>query len=201
MLEDIPEAATEVDIVITSVTAPHYMVTADLAVEIMKIRKGRPLFFIDIAVPRNIDPEVADVQGVHLYNIDSLQEIADDNLKSRMKAVELARAFIEANVDDFFEWFQSLDVAPAIVSIQNTFEQIRTKELARYRKKKLKHLSGDDFALIEELTKQIMTRSLHNPIMNLKRHHRSSRDDQAKKEHLHLQTKFIEELFRKNGDA
>ena len=201
VLEDIPDAATEVDIVITSVTAPHYMVTAGLAVEIMKIRKGRPLFFIDIAVPRNIDPGVADVQGVHLYNIDSLQEIADDNLKSRMNAVELARAFIEANVDDFFEWFQSLAVAPAIVSIQNTFEQIRTKELARYRKKKLKHLSGDDFALIEELTKQIMTKSLHNPIMNLKRHHRSSRDDQAKKEHLHLQTKFIEELFRKNGDA
>ncbi len=201
LLEDIPEAATEVDIVITSVTAPHYMVTADLVREIMAIRQGRPLFFIDIAVPRNIDPEVADVKGVHLYNIDSLQEIADDNLKSRINAVDLALEFIEANVDDFFEWFQSLAVAPAIVSIQNTFEQIRTKELARYRKKKLKHLSDDDFALIEELTKQIMTKSLHNPIMNLKRHHRSSRDDQAKKEHLHLQTKFIEELFRKNGDA
>ena len=139
------------------------------------------------------------MQGVHLYNIDSLQEIADDNLKSRINAVDLALEFIEANVDDFFEWFQSLAVAPAIVSIQNTFEQIRTKELARYRKKKLKHLSDDDFALIEELTKQIMTKSLHNPIMNLKRHHRSSRDDQAKKEHLHLQTKFIEELFRQNG--
>ncbi len=91
--------------------------------------------------------------------------------------------------------------APAIVSIQKTFEEIRTKEIARYRKKKLKHLSGDDFGLIEELTKQIMTESLHNPIMNLKRHHRISRDDNAKREHLHLQTKFIEELFRKNGDA
>ena len=139
------------------------------------------------------------MKGVHLYNIDSLQEIADDNLKSRINAVDLALEFIEANVDDFVEWFQSLAVAPAIVSIQNTFEQIRTKELARYRKKKLKHLSGDDFALIEELTKQIMTKSLHNPIMNLKRHHRSSLGDQTKKEHLHLQTKFIEELFRQNG--
>jgi glutamyl-tRNA reductase len=201
LLEDIPEAATEVDIVITSVTAPHYMVTADLVREIMEIRQGRPLFFIDIAVPRNIDPEVADVKGVHLYNIDSLQEIADDNLQNRINAVDLAREFIEANVDDFFEWFQSLAVAPAIVSIQKTFEEIRTKELARYRKKKLKHLSGDDFALIEDMTRQIMTKSLHNPIMNLKRHHRISRDDQAKKEHLHLQTRFIEELFRKNGDA
>jgi glutamyl-tRNA reductase len=201
LLEDIPEAATEVDIVITSVTAPHYMVTADLAGEIMKIREGRPLFFIDIAVPRNIDPDVADVEGIHLYNIDSLQEIADDNLKSRINAVDLAREFIETNVNDFFEWVQSLDVAPAIVSIQKTFEEIRTKELARYRKKKLKHLADDDFTLIEELTRQIMTKSLHNPIMNLKRHHRTSRDDTAKKEHLHLQTKFVEELFKKNGDA
>jgi len=200
LLEDIPEAATEVDIVLTSVSAPHYMLTAELAVEIMKVREGQPLFFIDIAVPRNIDPEVAAVEGIHLYNIDSLQEIADDNLKSRIKAVDLAKEFIESNVDDFFEWFQSLAVAPAIVSIQKTFDEIRTKELARYRKKKLKHLAKDDFKLIEELTKQIMTKSLHNPIMNLKRHHRTSRDDKVRKEQLHLQTKFFEELFKQNGD-
>jgi len=200
-LEDIPGAAVDVDIVITSVTAPHYMVTAEQIGFIMEIRQGRPLFFIDIAVPRNVDPGVTSVPGVHLYNIDSLQEIADDNLKSRIKAVDLAREFIEANVDEFIEWFQGLAVAPAIVSIQTTFEDIRSKELARFRKKKMKHLSEKDFALIEELTRQIMTKSLHNPIMNLKRHHRSARDDHAKKEHLHLQTKFIEELFKSNEDA
>jgi glutamyl-tRNA reductase len=88
-------------------------------------------------------------------------------------------------------------VAPTIVSIQNTFEDIRSKELARYRKKKLKHLSDEDFALIEELTRQIMTKTLHNPIINLKRHHRSSCDDNSEKEHLRVQTKFIEELFSK----
>jgi len=197
LLEDITETAAEVDIVISSVTAPHYMVTAEMAREIMKIRKNRPLFLIDIAVPRNIDPEVSDVEGVHLYNIDSLQDIADDNLKNRIKEIDLAREFIETNVKDFFEWFQELSVAPTIVSIQNTFDEIRSKELGRYRKKKLKHLSDDDFALIEDLTRQIMTKTLHNPIMNLKRYHRASGDDHSEKEHLRLQTKFIEELFSK----
>ena len=200
-LEDIPGAATEVDIVITSVAAPHYMVTAEQIGSVMEIRRGRPLFFIDIAVPRNVDPGVERVQGVHLYNIDSLQGIADDNLKSRIRAVDLAREFIEANADEFIEWFQGLAVAPAIVSIRKTFDHIRARELERFRRKKMKHLGEQDFALIEELTRQIMTKSLHNPIMNLKRHHRSVRDDHTKKEHLHLQTKFIEELFKSNEDA
>ena len=161
----------------------------------MQVRQDTPIFLIDIAVPRNIDPNVGDIKNIHLYNIDDLQSIADENLKSRLSEAELAREFIDANVKEFYEWHNELSVAPTIVSIQKQFDEIRTMELDRYRKKKMKHLSEDDFLLIEELTKQIMTKTLHNPIVNLKRHHRCSHDEKEEREHLHRKTKFIEELF------
>ncbi len=195
LLDDIEEASCEVDIIISSVSAPHYMVTAEMAKEIMQVRQDKPIFLIDIAVPRNIDPNVGDIKNIHLYNIDDLQSIADENLKSRLSEAELAREFIDANVKEFYEWHNELSVAPTIVSIQKQFDEIRTMELDRYRKKKMKHLSEDDFLLIEELTKQIMTKTLHNPIVNLKRHHRCSHDEKEEREHLHRKTKFIEELF------
>ncbi len=197
LLDDIEEVACEVDIVISSVSAPHYMVTADMAREIMQVRQEKPIFLIDIAVPRNIDPNVGDIDNIHLYNVDDLQGIADENMKSRLSEAELANEFIEANVKEYYEWYNELSAAPAIVSIQKKFDEIRSNELDRYRKKKMKHLSDEDFALIEELTKQIMSKTLHNPIINLKRQHRSSDSDDPGREHLHRQTKFIEELFVK----
>ncbi|MDR3237944.1 MAG: glutamyl-tRNA reductase, partial [Spirochaetia bacterium] len=191
LLDEIYEVAADVDIVVSSVSAPHYMITADILKKIMPARNDRPLMLIDIAVPRNVDPKVEELEGVHLYNIDSLQEIAKDNLQSRLNEARLAEEYIDENVKEFFEWQDELSVTPAITSIQNKFEEIRCMELERYRKKKLKHLSQDDFSIVEELTKQIMTKTLHNPIMNLKKQHTDS-------ENLDLmrhKTRFIEELF------
>lgn len=195
LLDEIEEVACEVDIVISSVSAPHYMVTAEMAREIMQVRQEKQIFLIDIAVPRNIDPNVGDIENIHLYNVDDLQGIADENLKNRISEAELATEFIEANVREYYEWYNELSVAPTIVSIQNKFDEIRQHELDRYRKKKLKHLSEDDFALIEDLTKQIMTKTLHNPIINLKKQHRTSECHEEERKHLHQQRKFVEELF------
>ncbi|MCP4129605.1 MAG: glutamyl-tRNA reductase [bacterium] len=197
LLEEIERIAYDVDIIISSVAAPHHMVTVDMAQDIMEKRGEHPIFMIDIAVPRNIDPDVSQVPGVHLYNIDDLKSIADENLSNRLKEVELAKVFIDSNAKDFFKWYDELTVAPTIVTIQNKFNEIRKTEIERYRRRKLKHLSDEDFAAIEELTRQIMTKTLHNPIMNLKRHHESSRGDVPKFERIRKKTKFVEELFVK----
>lgn len=193
LLDEIMEVAMDVDIVITSVTAPHYMVTKEMLNAAAGFRKGKPLVLIDIAVPRNVEPGVDEIPGVHLYNIDSLQVMANEGQKNRLNEARLAEEYVDENVKEFYEWRSEMSVTPAITSIHNKFDEIRKTELERYRKKKLKHLSPEDFETVEELTMQIMTKTLHNPIMNLKKHHAA--DTSEGNEEVMRKTKFIRELF------
>ncbi|MCL2026308.1 MAG: glutamyl-tRNA reductase [Leptospirales bacterium] len=195
LLDEIYEIINDIDIVITSVSAPHYMITSEMLQKVMEARPSHPLVLIDIAVPRNVEPSVGEIEGVHLYNIDSLKEIADDNLQNRLSEARIAEEYISENVDEFLNWKDKLSVTPVITSIQNRFEEIRGMELERYRKKKLKHLSLEDFTIVEELTKQIMTRTLHNPIMNLKKQHLNVDSGNIDIESLKHKTRFIEEIF------
>jgi len=195
LLDEIYEVVNDIDIVITSVSAPHYMITTEMLQKVMETRPNRPLVLIDIAVPRNVEPSAGEIEGVHLYNIDNLKGIADDNLQSRLGEARIAEEYINENVDEFFEWKDKLSVTPVITSIQNKFEEIRCMELERYRKKKLKHLSLEDFAIVEELTKQIMTKTLHNPIMNLKKQRLNADSGNIDVESLKRKTRFIEEIF------
>jgi len=167
-LEDIGDAACNVDIIISSVSSPGYIITYDMVKSAVKKRKNSPLFLIDIAVPRSIDSKIRKLNNVFLYNIDDLKSIADENLNSRLKEVELARQLIESDVEEFLKWYEGLLVVPIIVNIQNKFNDIRKNELLKYRRRKLKHFSDEDFQIIEELTAQIMTKTLHNPIMYIK---------------------------------
>lgn len=191
LLDEIMGVAMDVDIVITSVAAPHYMITKDMMTYAAMARKNRPLVLIDIAVPRNVEPGVEEIDGVHLYNIDSLQTIANDNLKSRISEKALAEEYINENVEDFYRWHGELVVAPAIASIKDKFDAIRCTELERYKRKKLKHLSPEDFEIVDELTKQIMKKILHNPIMNLKKNYAEDAMDEA----VARKTAFLKELF------
>ena len=195
LLDDIERITRNVDIVITSVTAEHYIVTTGMAAEVMKARGGAPLLMIDIAVPRNIDPDVTSVADVYLYNVDDLRAIADENLKNRLSEMELAAEYIESNLVEFMEWQGELELTPTIVNLQRKFDEIRQNELSRFRSKKMKHLSDEDFALVMELTETIMNRTLHNPIMNLKRHQKENSGDSANSEKIRHKTKFVEELF------
>jgi len=162
----------------------------------MKRRGSRPLFLIDIAVPRNIDPAVAELSDIFLYNIDDLKSIADENLKSRLGEVELAARMVEADAREFMEWHEGLAAVPAISRIQEKFEEIRRRELDRYRKKRLKHLSDEDFHLIEELTNQIMTKTLHNPITHLKKYADGTRGHRGERP-LEEAVRIIMEMFDK----
>jgi len=189
-LDDLEIAAIEADVIITSVAVSDYILTKDKINDIIEKRAGRKLFIIDIAVPRNVDPEVSKIKNVILYNIDDLKSIADKNLKNRMKEIKVARQIINDDATDFFKWYESLEIVPIIVKLQNIFNDVRISELDRYLRRKMKHFSKDDFKLVEDITKQIMTKTLHNPIMALKRY-----QDSHLKGHIDLES-IIEELFK-----
>ena len=194
-LTKVDKAIEEVDIVITSVTAPHHVITAADIKNIMLERNCKPVFLIDIAVPRNIDPSVTETENVYLYNVDNLKDIAENNRKERMKEISKANVIIEEEIHQFINWHDELAIAPTITAIKNKFNEIRENELSKYRNRKMKHLSEEDFRLVEEITTQIMNKTLHNPIINLKKH--TNGESHSSEESLKINTKFLEDLFTK----
>ncbi len=195
-LTRVDQALAEVDIVISSVTAPHHVITSADIKNIMFEREGKPIFLIDIAVPRNIEPAVIDTENVYLYNVDNLKNIAEANMRGRIQELEKANRIIDEDVEEFVNWYDELSIAPTITVIKNKFNEIREKELGRYRNKKMKHLSEEDFKLVEDITCQIMNKTLHNPIVNLKKQ-RNCSDEHESGESLKKNTKFLEDLFIK----
>ncbi len=196
-LEDIGACAAEMDIIITSASSPVCLLTSEMLRETLRRRGNQPLFLIDIAVPRNIDPAAQSLPNIFLYNVDDLESIADENLKNRLNEVEIASRLVESDTAEFMEWYEGLEVVPAIVRIQNRFDEIRNSELRRYRKRRLKHLSEEDFRIVEDLTNQIMTKTLHNPIMHLKRYTDGGNKGHDVRERIREKTRLIEELFDK----
>ncbi len=190
-LDDIAEKAAESDIVIASVMCRDYLITAKMTEKILKRRRGKPLFMIDIAVPRNIDPAVKGIHGAHLFNIDDLKQIAEDNMKNRLLEADLAMEIINADAGEFMKWYDELEVVPLITKIRRSYNEVRKKELDKYRRRKLKHVSDEDFKIIEDLTHQIMTKTLHDPIMAIKRYQASK-----SRGHFDIET-IVDELFKR----
>jgi glutamyl-tRNA reductase len=191
-LVKVDKALSEVDIVISSVTAPHHIINERDTRELMFERNNKPLVIIDIAVPRNVEPSVKDIDGVYLYNVDSLREIAERNKKQREIELEKAKNIVEEEISSFELWFDEYTLAPTIAALKNSFESIRHNELKKFRNKKMKHFSDEDFTLVVELTEAIMNKTLHNPIVNLKKMKGCS-DEKGVQENV----KFLEDIFNK----
>jgi glutamyl-tRNA reductase len=163
------DALPEVDIVIASSAAPHYVITRDNMKKVLGARRNRPMFLIDIAVPRNIEPSVNDLDNVFLYDIDDLHKVVDRNQEGRMHSAEEAEGIIREEVDRMVERMKTREVVPTIVSLQEQFELLRTGELARMRAK-LGTLTPEQEHAIEALTKGIVNKIAHGPISELRRH-------------------------------
>jgi len=130
-------------------------------------RKNRPMFFIDIAVPRDVDPEMNKLDGIFVYDIDDLQDAVSSHVEGRYKEAERAESIIDAEVERFQARLQTLHVVPMIVSLQDQFETIRQAELERVRGR-LGKLSPEQEAAIEALSHGIVNKILHTPIRSLK---------------------------------
>ncbi len=158
----------DVDIVITSSGAPHYIITRDEMKKVIDARRNRPMFLIDIAVPRNIEPSVNKLDNVFLYDIDDLQKVVDENLEGRKHSAEEAEAIIREEVERMMSRLKAREVVPTIVSLQEQLEKLRTAELARMRGK-FGTLTPEQEEALVALTKGIINKIAHGPISELRR--------------------------------
>ncbi len=165
--DDLYGHADQADIVITSTGSARPVFRREHAQHFLQQRRGRPMFFIDIAVPRDVDPEVNKLDGIFLYDIDDLQSVAGSHLKERGKEAELAEAMILAEVDKYQRRLHSLNVAPEIVRFQQSAEQIRQGELRRLASR-LQSLSPEQQAAVEALTRGLVNKFLHQPVQAIK---------------------------------
>ncbi len=155
------------DIVIASSAAPHYVIEPAHVERALGARKMKTLFLIDLAVPRNINPEVANVEGAYLYNIDDLQLVADSNRALRRDKAEQAETIVSREVNNFRKRLVAEDAVPTILELQERLESIRAAELEKCLRK-LGPVSAEQRESIEMLTTQMVNKILHYPILRLK---------------------------------
>lgn len=159
------------DIVISSTGAPHFVITRPLAEQLIRNRRNKPVFFIDIAVPRDVDPAVNDIDNAFVYDIDDLQQVIDANMKERMKEAGRAEEIIDREVQAFCTRIQVRDVAPTIVQLRDAVEKVRRDEIERYRRL-VRDMPPEQqevaLAAIDQITQSLMNKILHHPISQMK---------------------------------
>ena len=166
-LDELEEELVRADIVISSTGAPNVVVTADQVKSIMRPRRHRLLFFIDIAVPRDIDPAVNSIENVYLYDIDELKEVVEENRAEREKEARKAGRMVEEEVIKFLGWMDSLDIVPVIRQLMAKGEEVRKQELEKSLKG-LGDLNKKQRKAVEALTKSIVSKLLHHPVTSIK---------------------------------
>jgi len=155
------------DIMICSTGAPHYILTKSQMQKVMKERKQKPVFLIDIAFPRNIDPQINDLDNVYLYNIDDLQGIVDANMFERKKEAEKAEKIIEEEIEPFLKWLSSLDSVPTIVALREKAEEIKREEFEKLMNR-FPELEDKQKKAIEYMASSIINKLSHPPTKALK---------------------------------
>ncbi len=158
----------EIDIVIASSGAPHFILTTGAMRDVINRRRNRPMFLIDIAVPRNIEPAVNELEGVFLYDIDDLGRVVTSNLETRRNVAEQAEEIIDEEVQRMLVRLKTREVTPVIVDLQEHLEHVRAGEVERLRSK-LGSLTPQQEEAIEAITRGIVNKIAHTPIIELRR--------------------------------
>jgi glutamyl-tRNA reductase len=167
LFEQLYETCDRADIVLTSTGAPHAIFRREHGELFLSRRKNRPMFFIDIAVPRDVDPEMNKLDGIFVYDIDDLQQAVSSNVADRRKEADRAEAIVESEVEKFRARLTSLEVVPTIVSLQDHLETIRQAEIERARGR-LGPLTAEQETALETLTRGIVNKIMHTPISTLR---------------------------------
>ncbi len=165
--DDLYNTCDRADIVITSTGSPQAIFRREHGEQFLARRKNRPMFFIDIAVPRDVAPEMGKLDGIFTYNIDDLQQAVSTHVADRRKEAERAEAIIASEVERFEARQQTLDVVPTIVSLQDHLETIRQAEIDRIRGR-MGPLTPEQEMAVEALTRGIINKVMHTPITTLK---------------------------------
>ncbi len=164
-LGELDDVLPTADIIISATSAPDYVLTEPAMKAAMNKRKSSaPVVMIDIAVPRDIDPAISSLSNVFLKNIDDLRSIVDRNAERRLQEIPKAEAIIDEELERFLETLSRMEAGPTIKALRDKFEAVRTEELTRNRGK----LDDRSYALIDEMTRRMMNRLLHEPTLSLK---------------------------------
>jgi glutamyl-tRNA reductase len=167
VLDSIPAELARIDVLLTSTSAPGHVLTRDDVARTLPERKGRPLFLIDIAVPRDLDPTIHDLDGCYLYDIDDLESVVAETLAGRRREAGRAEAIVLDEAERFRAWQASRDVVPAIASLRALAEEIRSTELERARAR-LERLTEAERRAVEAVTARIVDKLLHVPTVKMK---------------------------------
>jgi len=166
-LEEIQESLRQVDIIISSTGATSPVITRDDVRSVMRSRKNRPMFFIDIAVPRDIDPTINRLTNCYVYDIDDLQEIIDENIEDRNREAVKGERIVEEATIRFGQWYDSLAVVPTIVALRRKMEDIIEEQIDKTLGG-LKHISDNDRDAFDRMKQALINKMLHDPTMFLK---------------------------------
>ncbi len=166
-LAEIPALLATADVVITSTSAPGFVVDSTVAAASLRSRRGRPILFVDLAVPRDVDPALQAIDGCFVYDVDDLEAVVETSLAGRRVEAVRAEQLVAAEAERFREWQASLTVVPAIASLRARAEEIRSSELAK-AEGRLGRLPESERKLVESVTSQIVAKLLHLPTVRMK---------------------------------
>lgn len=166
-LDGVAELLGEADVVVTSTSAQGFVLDGETFGPTVRARRGRPLLFVDLAVPRDVDPALAGADGCFVYDIDDLQAVVEASLAGRRSEAVRAERLVAAEAERFREWQASLSVVPAIASLRARAEEIRAAELAK-AEGRLGRLPESERKLVESVTSQIVAKLLHMPTVRMK---------------------------------
>ncbi|WP_346206434.1 glutamyl-tRNA reductase [Caldifermentibacillus hisashii] len=186
-LESLPSCLTKADIVISSTGSNHYVIHAEMMTTVEKMRKGRPMLFIDIAVPRDIDPEIDQFESVFLYDIDDLEGVVEANLQERQRAATKIQSFITDEIAIFQDWVNTLGVVPLISSLREKALTIQADVMTSLERK-LPDLTERERKIIGKHMKSIINQMLKDPILQIKELAAGPEGEQA----LH----YFEQIFQ-----
>lgn len=181
------------DIVISATSSENIILSADEIRSAIKKRRGAMMVIMDIAVPRDIDPATREIDGVFYHDMDSLKVIVDQNMQKRRDQIPLVEKIIIDEMVNFYSWYNALDVVPTIKAMRNFFDDIRTDEL-----NKLKHkISEEDYSKVEEMTKRMIGRILHNPTVKLREYAETGDNSNE----VTTNTIILKELFKLDNNS
>lgn len=191
---DLEKTLIDADILISSTSTNGFVITKAMMEKVEKQRRGKPLFMVDIAVPRDLEPEIAELESVFLYDIDDLEGIVEANLQERKKAAEKIMLMIEKEIVDFKQWLGLLGVVPVISALRDKANSIQSETMVSLERK-LPHLSERDIKVLNKHTKSIVNQLLKDPILQAKE--LAARPDAAEALELFINIFNIEELVEK----
>jgi glutamyl-tRNA reductase len=187
--DDYLNELTHADILVCSTGAQNYVLLKDQMQKVMKERKNRPVFLIDISVPRNIDPEINDLDNVYLYDVDDLKGVVDTNIIERQKEAKKAEDIIEEEIETFKKWLSSLDSVPTVIALREKAEAIKKEEVEKLLNR-LPEIGEKERKAIEGMAGSIINKLIHAPTVAL-------REDSEDKD---IMIATIKRLYELNGE-